>query len=75
MNEFQEFSFSDFLSIYGIYLAYKNLELNLTQTDKQELMKDLDTKTQQILTRIESHLEKQDKMLNELQERVLSDNS
>ena len=75
MNALQEITFSDFLSLYGIYLSFKNLELNLTQSDKQELMQELDAKTTQVLNRIEQHLEKQDAVLQKLQERVFNDNT
>lgn len=75
MNTFQEITFSDFLSLYGIYLSFKNLELNLTQTDKQELMQELDEKTARVLNRIEQHLEKQDAVLQKLQERVFNDDT
>lgn len=72
---FQEITFSDFLNLYGIYLNFKNLELNLTQTDKQELLQELDEKTARVLNRIEQHLEKQDAVLQKLQERVFNDDT
>lgn len=75
MND-RELDFMDILSIVSFLVGIANYEENLTQSDKQDLMKDVDSKTAVILTEIHAHLEKQDKMLQQLlDERMKSNDS
>lgn len=75
LNDTNNNCLSDVLSLVGIYLSLKNLELNLTQSDKQEILDDLDDKTNHILTLIEKHLADQDELLKSIGECVIHDDS
>jgi hypothetical protein len=65
-----EFTFLDFLAIASFYIGLQNLDLNLTQDDKQDLQNDLAEKTDSLLSEIHGHLTNQDKMLKRLEERL-----
>ena len=58
--------FNDSLSLASFILGIMNLEENLTQNDKQELIDQFNKKTNFLLSEIHSHLEKQDQFLKEL---------
>ena len=47
-----------------------NLQENLTQGDKQDLMDNIDKKTKNLLDQIHKHLENQDKKLDKIYEMV-----
>ena len=47
-----------------------NLQENLTQGDKQDLMDNIDKKTKNLLDQIHEHLENQDKKLDKIYEMV-----
>lgn len=47
-----------------------NLQENLTQGDKQDLMDNIDKKTKSLLDQIHEHLENQDKKLDKIYEMV-----
>lgn len=66
MNEQKQLSYIDILSIASFVIGLMNLEENLTQSDKQELQKDLSAKTDLLLAEIHAHLEKQDKQIEEI---------
>lgn len=51
-----------------------NLQENLTQNDKQELMDDIDRKTKNLLNQIHEHLKNQDKKLDKIYEMVYNIN-
>ena len=59
-----EFTFIDFLAIAGLYIGMQNLDLNLTQDDKQDLLNNLADKTEKLLHEIHSHLHQQDGKLD-----------
>lgn len=61
-----EFTFLDIVSIASFLLGVMNLEENLTQGDKQELMEDLSSKADLLLKEIHRHLETQDQKLDEI---------
>ena len=65
-----EFTFLDYLAIFSLWLGFENLNMNLTQSDKQELQEDLSRKTDLLLNEIHSHLESQDKKLDEILKRL-----
>ena len=66
MNEQKQLSYIDILSIASFVIGLMNLEENLTQSDKQELQKDLSAKTDLLLAEIHAHLKKQDKQIEEI---------
>lgn len=53
------------LAFWSIDLSYKNLSLNLGQTDKDDIMKKLDEQTKELLKDIHKQLDKQNKILAE----------
>ena len=62
MND--QLEFLDLLNIASFCIALMNLEENLTQGDKQELMEELGKKTDKLLQEIHAHLEVQDNKLD-----------
>ena len=58
----------DIISIASFIVGLENLDMNLTQDDKQDLQRDLSEKSDVILTEIHKHLEEQDKKLNTIME-------
>lgn len=65
----RELDFIDLLSIMSFIVGLMNLDENLTQGDKQELMTALDTKTNNLLRELKKELDYQ----NSLLERILDD--
>lgn len=65
-----DIEFLDILSIIGFVIGLKNYSESLTQRDKQDLVYDLNQKTDILLKDIHEHLrqqdEKIDKILNKL---------
>lgn len=68
LNDNEQLGLLDIISIMSFVIALMNLDENLTQGDKQELMEELGNKTNQMLTEIHSHLEDQDNKLNKIME-------
>ena len=62
--------FLDIITLLSFVISVENLEQNLTQNDKQQLQNDLSEKADRILTEIHTHLEKQDKLLNDIMEKL-----
>lgn len=62
--------FLDIISLLSFIISVENLEQNLTQNDKQQLQNDLSEKADKILTEIHTHLEKQDKLLSDIWEKL-----
>lgn len=56
----------DILNILSFLIGLVNLDSNLSQSDKQDLMQEVDNKTQDLLTKINTHLENQDSKLTEI---------
>lgn len=67
-----EMTFMDMLSIMSFMIGVKNLDLNVTQEDAQKLQSELSEKTDLLLKEIHGHLERQDKLLEELIKEVRS---
>ena len=65
-----ELTILDLLNIMSFFIGLMNLQENLTQGDKQELMSETDKQTSIILKEIHSHLEQQDIKLDKLLERL-----
>ena len=67
-----ELTFLDIVALMSFFVALENLDMNLTQTDKQELQQDLANKTDLLLEEVHRHLEAQDikidRMLSILEE-------
>lgn len=59
-------NFLDAISIVSFLIGVANYEENLTQSDKDDIMKSLDQQTNEILLHIENSLEEQNKMLREI---------
>ena len=65
-----QLSFLDALSLCSFMISLINLEENLTQSDKQELQKDLADKAEELLREIHQHLEAQDEKIDEILRRL-----
>lgn len=65
-----QFTFLDIVSLMSFFIGLENLDVNLTQDDKQELQKDLADKTQLIVEDIHSHLTEQDALLRDILKRL-----
>ena len=68
-----EFTFLDILNILSFLIGTMNLNENLTQGDKQELLEEFSTKADILLNEIHSHLKKQDDKLDKLLEEISND--
>lgn len=64
----KQFDFLDVLNICSFMIGLKNLEENLNQSDKQELIHDLNQKTDYLLNEINKHLEIQDEKIDKILE-------
>lgn len=65
-----QLSFIDLLSIASFAISLENLEENMTQSDKQDLQKELSDKADLLLKEIHQHLEQQDKKIDEILRRL-----
>ena len=61
-----ELTFLDIVALMSFFVALQNLDMNLTQTDKQELQQDLANKTDQLLQEVHQHLEAQDQKIDQI---------
>ena len=70
-----QFTFLDTIGLISFLIGLQNLELNVGQNDLAEQTQDIDTKAKthidNALTEIHSHLEMQDKKLDNILERVV----
>lgn len=69
-----QFTFLDTLNLISFCVELMNLNENLTQGDKQELIGELSEKSDLLLKEIHAHLEAQDKKIDSILE-VLSNDS
>ena len=60
------FTFLDILSVLSFAIGLANYEENLTQSDKQELMEELNKRTEVLLSDIHKHLSSQDAKLDHI---------
>ena len=60
----------DVINLVSLIIGVMNLEENLTQGDKQDIMKQFDNKAQLLLNSIDSHLQEQDRQIKELKLQV-----
>lgn len=56
----------DAMNVLSFLLGIENLNQNMTQNDKQDLVQQLDNKTTRLLNEIHAHLELQDKKLDKI---------
>lgn len=61
-----ELTFLDMLSVVSFLIGVRNLELNVTQEDAQNLQKELSEKTDLLLQELHGHLKQQDEKINEI---------
>lgn len=57
-------SFDQVVNIVSLVLGIMNLQENLTQSDKQDIVNNLDNKAKLLLDKINEHLKNQDKKLD-----------
>lgn len=62
--------FLDALTFVSFMMGMANYNENLTQNDKDDIMRGLDQKTTEMLVAINSSLEEQNKMLREILNRL-----
>ena len=60
----------DVLNILSFLIGLMNLQENLTQGDKQDLLNQFGTQTQIILKEIHTHLEQQDIKIDDILQRL-----
>lgn len=65
-----EWTLLDILNVLSFLIGLMNLNENLTQGDKQDLMSELDNKASLLLSEIHSHLENQDIQLENILKRL-----
>ena len=63
-----QFTILDFLNVLSFYIGLLNLNENLNQGDKQDLMQIFNEKADTMLSEIHSHLEKQDAKIDSIME-------
>ena len=64
----------DYLALFSFVIGIANYDENLSQSDKDDLMKSLDEKTTVLLIKLEADLEYQNQILdyqNEVLEKIL----
>lgn len=59
-------NFFDALNLMSFVIGLMNFNENLTQGDKQDIMKNLSEKSDTILKEIHSHLKKQDEKIDKI---------
>ena len=62
--------FMDELNIASFIIGLKNLEENLSQSDKDDLIESMSTTNQDLLDVLERDIEKQNEMLKEILDRL-----
>lgn len=62
----KQLDFLDTLNIMSFVIGLMNLDENMTQGDKQELMQELSNKAELLLNEIHSHLKEQDKKIDKI---------
>lgn len=62
--------FIDAISLISFMLGIANYDENLSQSDKDDLMKSLDEKTNEMLTRLEKDIDNQNEMIKDITNRL-----
>ena len=69
-----QFTFLDTINLVSFMIGMMNLNENLTQGDKQDLLKTFSQKADDLLNEIHSHLKDQDKKIDKILEELSHDN-
>ena len=59
-----QLTFLDIVSLISFYIGVENLNENLSQSDKQDLLANLNNISKLLLDKLQTHLENQDKKLD-----------
>ena len=59
-------SFFNGINIFSFVIGLMNLQENLTQGDKQEIMQNLNNQADKLLKEIHQHLEQQDRKIDQI---------
>lgn len=62
--------FIDAISLISFMVGIANYDENLSQSDKDYLMKSLDEKTNEMLTRLEKDIDNQNEMIKDITNRL-----
>lgn len=62
--------FIDAISLISFMVGIANYDENLSQSDKDDLMKSLDEKTNEMLTRLEKDIDNQNEMIKDIANRL-----
>lgn len=65
-----QLDFLDILNIMSFIIGLMNYDENLTQNDKQDLMQELNAKSDKLLKEIHRHLTEQDKKIDTILKEV-----
>ena len=68
-----EFTFLDILSMMSFMIGTMNLNENLTQGDKQDLLQEFSSKADLLLKEIHTHLQQQDEKIDKILEELSND--
>lgn len=68
-----QFTFLDTVNLISFMIGMMNLNENLTQGDKQDLLKTFSQKADDLLKEIHSHLKDQDKKIDKILEELSHD--
>lgn len=69
-TERNQLSFLDLVSIASFCIGLMNLDENLTQGDKQDLMQEFNNQTETVLKEIHQHLQDQDHKIDLILARI-----
>lgn len=62
--------FIDAISLISFMVGIANYDENLSQSDKDDLMKSLDEKTNEMLTRLEKDIDNQNEIIKDITNRL-----
>lgn len=65
-----ELTFLDAIGLASFLIGVQNLDMNLTQDDKQDIQHTFDQRLSQTVSEVHTHLEIQDKKLDEILKRL-----
>ena len=68
-----QFTFLDTINLISFMIGIMNLNENLTQGDKQDLLKTFSQKADDLLNEIHSHLQSQDEKIDKILEEISHD--
>ena len=63
-------NFMDALALVGFIVGIANYNENLSQSDKDDIMEKLDNQTKELLEKIQAEIKRQNRMLEEILERL-----